>query len=155
MRRKNRCGREKSHTRSHNANVSFFTLISYQQKSPSGFNVEVSSGLLVDTRYEGDGPNIFILTHMFRRLCHVRVALPAGSLRRALVRWRRGGTVASNRGRRNKLPMRTSERRGLIPPWCRPVTGGRGTRVRRGGGGRDGGGIRRDSVCDPLAYLKA
>ena len=50
------------------------------------------------------------LTYMFSQLCHVCVTLSTGALRGGLIRWGRGGTIATDRRRRNKLPMRTPER---------------------------------------------
>lgn len=94
-------------------------------------------------------------THMFSQLCHVCVSLSTGALTGGLVGRGGGGTVAADSGRRNELPVRAAERRGLLPPRRGPIAAVRGTRVWRGGGGREGRRVRRDSVCYPLAYLKA
>lgn len=128
-------------------NVSFWF-----SDSSSGF---ASPSLSNEESLKTNRLHIWKLTHMFSQLCHVGVTFSAGSLRSRLIRWGRGGVVATNRGRRHKLAMRTPKRGGLLPSRGRPIAGGWGTGVRRGGGGGwDRRWIHCDPVCYPLAYLK-
>ena len=64
------------------------------------------------------------LTYVFSQLCHVCVTFSTGALRGGLIRWGRGGTIATDGRRRHKLPMRTPKRRGPLPPWGGPITAG-------------------------------